>query len=93
MSDTLTSRLQQTRLMVVEVDRPRGHLRVRGEACRDLSCHTHTVVILDDGRESDLDALHPGDIVRNDMRPDDGHLVARVVVLRRVWESLASPEH
>ena len=79
--------------MVVEVDRDRGRLRVKGESCSDLSCHAQTVVVTEDGRVAGVDALYPGDIVRIETgTADDGAAVARVVVLRRVWESIASPE-
>ena len=90
MSGSLTDRLQQTRLMVVDVDRERARLRVRGEGCSDLSCHTRTIVITEDGREAGVDALYPGDIIRIETDADDA--AVRIVVLRRVWEGIASPE-
>jgi hypothetical protein len=77
--------------MVVEVDRDHGRLRVKGTGCRDLSCHTHAVVVTEDGRLAGVETLKPGDIVRVE-RDGDGETVARVVVLRRVWEGIASPE-
>ena len=92
MSDSLTDRLQQQRLMVVAVDRERRLLRVKGEACRDLACHAQIVVITEDGVQADIEALYPGDIVRIDTQLDDGLPVERIVVLRRVWEGIASPE-
>ena len=92
MSDSLTDQLQQQRLMVVAVDRDRGLLRVKGEACRDLACHVHTVVITEDGVHADVDALYPGDIVRIDTQLGEGLPVEKIVVLRRVWEGIASPE-
>ena len=93
MNDSITARLQHTRLMVVEVDRDQGRLRVKGEACSDLSCHAQTVVVTEDGGVAGIDALYPGDIVRiESAETDSGAPVARVVVLRRVWESIASPE-
>ena len=93
MTASLTDRLQQSRLMIVEVDREGGRLRVRGAACSDLSCHARTVVVTEDGSLAGVDALNPGDIVRieEDAR-EGGVTVARVVVLRRVWERIASPE-
>ena len=91
MSDSLTDRLQQTRLIVVDVDRERGRLRVRSDGCTDLSCHTHTIVITENGEAAGVDALYPGDIVRIES-DDDGEGAARIVVLRRVWEGIASPE-
>jgi hypothetical protein len=79
--------------MVVEVDRERGRLRVRGEACSDLACHAQTVVVTEQGGLADVGALYPGDIVRLETAgEDDSSAVTRVVVLRRVWEGNASPE-
>jgi hypothetical protein len=77
----------------VEVDRQRGRLRVKGAICRDLSCHARTIVVTEDGTLAGVDALYPGDIVRiEEDVADGGAPVARVVVLRRVWERIASPE-
>lgn len=89
MTQSLTDWLQQSRVMVVEVNRQQGRLRVRGETCSDLSCHEQTVVITEEGVEAPVDALNPGDIVRIEA---GGPGVARIVVLRRVWEQIASPE-
>ena len=92
MSDSLTERLQRTRLMVVEIDREHGRLRLKGEACSDLSCHARTVVVTDEGTIAGVDALYPGDIVRVEDTEEGGAPVTKVVVLRRVWEGTASPE-
>jgi hypothetical protein len=89
---SVTDRLQQTRWMVVEVDREQGRLRVKGEACTDLSCHAGTIVVAEDGRRSDLSSLYPGDIVRIEEQVDAGLPVMTIVVLRRVWEGISSPE-
>jgi flagella basal body P-ring formation protein FlgA len=89
MTQSLTDWLQQSRVMVVEVNREQGRLRVRGETCSDLSCHEQTVVITEDGVAAPVEALNPGDIVRIE---EGGPGVARIVVLRRVWEQIASPE-
>jgi hypothetical protein len=86
---SLTERLQQSRLLVVAVDRDQGRVRVKGDACADLSCREDTVVVTDEGATAGLDALNPGDIVKVESaagRPQ------RIVVVRRVWEELASPE-
>jgi len=92
-TDSITDRLQQRRLMIVEVDRERGRLRVKGAACSDLSCHARTVVVAEDGSLAGVDTLNPGDIVRiEEDVVEGGVMVARVVVLRRVWERIASPE-
>ena len=90
MTQGFTEWLQQSRVMVVEVDRDHGRLRVKGEACSDLSCHERTVVVTEEGNEAPLDTLNPGDVVRID--GDSTAEVARIVVLRRVWEQIASPE-
>jgi flagella basal body P-ring formation protein FlgA len=89
MTQTLTDWLQQSRVMVVEVDRQQGRLRVKGETCSDLSCHEQTLVIDEDGVEAPVDTLNPGDIVRIEAGAAG---VARIAVLRRVWEQIASPE-
>lgn len=91
MTQSLTDQLQQTRLTVVHVDASKGQLRVRGEAdvCSNLSCHEKTVVVTDEGTHRDLAALNAGDIIKVESvagRPD------RIVVVRRVWEEIASPE-
>jgi hypothetical protein len=90
---SLTDWLQQSRLVVVAVDRAQGRLRVKGEACSDLVCQAHTVVVTDDGSLAGVDALYPGDVVRLESDAgDDGTIVTKVIVLRRVWEQIASPE-
>ena len=90
MVHSLTEWLQQSRFVVVQVDTSAGRLRVRGEAeaCTDLSCADHTVVVTDDGAAG-LETLNPGDIIKVEPtveRPE------RVIVVRRVWEEIASPE-
>jgi hypothetical protein len=89
MTQSLTDWLQQSRLTVVMVDPERSRLRVKGEGCSDLACHEHTVVVTEEGLEAPLGALNPGDVVRLD-EVDGG--VSRIVVLRRAWEQIASPE-
>ena len=89
MAQSFTDWLQQSRLTVVAVDPVQHRLRVKGESCSDLSCHERTVVITEDGVEAPLAALNPGDVVRID---ETGRGVAKIVVLRRVWEQIASPE-
>ena len=89
MTQGFTEWLQQSRVTVVAVDPQQHRLRVKGEGCSDLSCHERTVVITEDGFEAPLDSLNPGDVVRID---EAGHAIAKIVVLRRVWEQIASPE-
>jgi hypothetical protein len=91
MSQSLTDWLQQSRFVVVAIDPARRSLRIKGEAemCTDLSCTERTLVISDDGAGPDLSALNAGDIVKIEEasgRPE------RIVVVRRVWEELTTPE-
>jgi hypothetical protein len=91
MSQSLTDWLQQSRLVVVGVDLERRRVRVKSEAdaCTDVTCPERTLVVTEDGTGEDLAAINPGDIVRIDEtagRPE------RIVVVRRVWEELTSPE-
>ena len=91
MSRSLTDWLQQSRLVVVGVDPEQRRVRVKteAEACTDLSCSERTLVVTDEGTGGDLAALNPGDIVKIEEasgRPE------RIVVVRRVWEELTSPE-
>ena len=90
MAQGLTEWLQKTRLTVVEVDRAKGRLRVRGEAdaCSDLSCGEQTLVVTDDGTGG-LETLNPGDIIK--VEPAAGR-ANRIVVVRRAWDEIASPE-
>ena len=74
------------------VDREHGRLRVKVKL-HDLSCHAQMIVQTEDGTIAGVDALYPGDIVRVETDiAAEGTPVAKVVVLRRVWESIASPE-
>jgi hypothetical protein len=92
MTQSLTDWLQQNRLVVVSVDPASRRVRLKGEAgvCTDVACAEQTVVVTDDTTAGALDALNAGDIVRL-----DGGTPAqpqRIVVVRRVWEELTSPE-
>jgi hypothetical protein len=91
MAQNLSELIQQSRMVVVEVDKSRGRLRVRGaaDACTDLSCSEQALVVTDEKAEADLDLLNPGDIVK--IEPGVGS-VERIVVVRRAWEEIASPE-
>lgn len=91
MTESLTDWLQKSRLTVVEVDSRQQRLRVKGDApaCTDLSCSRETVVVTDESASEDLSALNVGDIVKVDTIGDRAH---RIVVVRRVWEELSSPE-
>ncbi|OLB05243.1 MAG: hypothetical protein DMD98_03845 [Candidatus Rokuibacteriota bacterium] len=91
MTQSLTDELQRSRLVVVEVKRAEGRLRVRGEAdvCTELSCSAHIIVVTDEDARAGLDALNPGDIIK--IEPTGGR-PERIVVLRRAWDELASPE-
>jgi hypothetical protein len=90
MSQSLTDRLQQSRFIVVGIDKQRGHIRVKshGDACTDVACGESALVLSEEG-PAGLETLNPGDIIRLDQqtgRPD------RIVVVRRVWDELTSPE-
>jgi hypothetical protein len=91
MSQSLTDWLQQSRFVVVAVDPARRSVRVKGQAemCTDISCSERTLVVSDEGTGPDLTALNAGDIVKIEEksgRPE------RIVVVRRVWEELTTPE-
>lgn len=92
MTLSLTDWLQQNRLIVVSVNPSTRRVRLKGvgDVCTDVSCAEQTVVVTDDAAAAGLDALNAGDIVRLDggtpARPE------RIVVVRRVWEELTSPE-
>jgi hypothetical protein len=88
---SFTESLKKDRHIIVSVDISRGTVRVKGvaDACTDLSCSEDMLVVSDEGTRADLALLNAGDIVRlegPDGRPD------RIVVVRRVWDELSSPE-
>jgi hypothetical protein len=91
MAQSWTDSLQQNRLIVVSVDQGSGHVRVKGhgDACSDLSCSEQTLVVSDEGTSTDLQKLNPGDIVKVEGTPGTAQ---RIVVVRRVWDELTSPE-
>jgi uncharacterized protein YijF (DUF1287 family) len=91
MAQSLTDALQHGRLIVVAVDKPNARIRVKSEAdmCTDLSCHDQTLIVTDEGKGSDLDVINEGDIVTLRASGDRAH---EIVVVRRVWEELSSPE-
>jgi hypothetical protein len=89
---SLTDSMQQDRHIVVAVDAARNTVRIKGlaDACTDLSCSEETLVVSDDkGSRADLTALNAGDIVK--LEGPVGRPV-RIVVVRRVWDELSSPE-
>jgi hypothetical protein len=91
MVQSLTDWLKQSRLIVVAVEADKGRVRVKsdGEACSDLACGERALVVSDEDPTGTLDSLNPGDIVKVERaagKPD------RIVVVRRVWEELTSPE-
>ena len=91
MAPSLSDSLQHSRLTVVEVDKIRGRLRVRGpaDACTDLACSDQAVVVAEGEMRADLALVNPGDIIK--IEPAAGP-AERIVVLRRAWEEIASPE-
>jgi hypothetical protein len=89
---SLTDSIQQNRHIIVAVDVTRKTVRVKGDAdaCTDLSCSEQTLVVSDDaGVSADLTALNAGDIVRLEGPAGQPR---RIVVVRRVWDELSSPE-
>jgi hypothetical protein len=91
MSQTLTEWLRDSRLVVVDVQRDLGRVRVRSAAggCSDLTCGAQAVVVDETGASGSLDTLNPGDVIK--ISPEAGE-PDRLVVVRRVWEELTSPE-
>ena len=91
MVQSLTDALQQGRLIVVAVDKNSGRVRVKSDTdmCSDLYCHEQTLIVTDEGKGSDLDTLNPGDIVK---LKTTGDRALEIVVVRRVWDELSSPE-
>jgi hypothetical protein len=90
MTQSITEWLQHSRLVVVAVDADAGRVRLRSEAavCSDLDCGAETVVTTEDGA-ADLRAINAGDIVKVQERA--GRL-QHIVVVRRAWDELTSPE-
>lgn len=91
MAESITERLQSNRWLVVEVLKEAGRIRVKGasDSCRDVSCGADAIVEAHEGPGGGLEALNPGDIIR--MESDPGN-AQRIVVVRRAWEELTSPE-
>ena len=91
MAQSLSELIQESRLMVVEVDKGRGLLRVKNaaDACSDLSCSKQVLVVTEVEARADLGILNPGDIVK--VEPATGP-AQKIVVVRRAWEEIASPE-
>jgi hypothetical protein len=77
-------------VIVVAVDPVLRRVRVRGDGdtCSDLACADTTLVMTEDG-PAGLETLNAGDIIR--VQPAPG-ATQRIVVVRRVWEELTSPE-
>ena len=90
MTQSITDWLQQNRLVVVSVDPLAGRVRLKSEEaiCTDLRCGEETVITTEDGA-ADLNAINAGDIVKVE---GSGGRAKRIVVVRRVWDELTSPE-
>ncbi|MBI1736102.1 MAG: hypothetical protein HYR51_13080 [Candidatus Rokubacteria bacterium] len=89
MAQRLTDWLQQSRLTVVAVDTEHRRVRLKdvADACSDVACGEATVVLTEDGA-GDLSCLNPGDIVR----VEGAASAPRIVIVRRIWDELTSPE-
>ena len=90
MAQSLTDLIQTSRLTVVAVDKDAGRLRVRDDAemCTDLSCQG-SLVVTDEESRADLGLINPGDIIKVESkagRPE------KIVVVRRAWNEIGSPE-
>ncbi len=90
MAQSLTDFLQASRLTVVDVNKDAGRIRVRDAAdmCTDLTCQG-TLVVTEEEQKTDLGLLNPGDIIK--VEAQDGR-AQKIVVLRRAWDEIASPE-
>jgi hypothetical protein len=88
---SLSDQLQRERLIVVEVMKEAGSIRVRNaaESCTEVTCGCEAIVEASEGPTGGLEALCPGDIIRME---SDQESPRRIVVVRRVWEELTSPE-
>jgi hypothetical protein len=91
MVQSLTDWLQHSRLIVVATEKSTGLVRVRGEGevCTDLSCEERTVVASEEDPAGSLESLNPGDVIKLEGATGQPQ---RIVVVRRVWEELTSPE-
>lgn len=90
MSQSLTQWLQHSRLTVIAVDAASRRIRLKdvADACTDVACGEATVVMTEDGA-GDLTSLNAGDIVRVEGAATEA---PRIVVVRRIWDELTSPE-
>lgn len=90
MAQSLTDWLQQSRLTVVSVDTVHRRVRLKdmADACSDVTCGEATVVLTEDGA-GDLTSLNAGDIVRIE---GAASRAPRIVIVRRIWDELTSPE-
>lgn len=87
----LTSAVQTGRLIVLKVDEPGHRLVSLSGVGRVLvtDAGKDTVVVTGDGKGASLGSVKPGDVVR--VEPTSG-FSRRIVVLRRGWQELESPE-
>ncbi|MBI2371332.1 MAG: hypothetical protein HYV08_14070 [Deltaproteobacteria bacterium] len=93
--DGLTAELLRSRATVVEVGSEAGTLQLQEAdgACRSLRCHPQVEVLGEEGEPLDLQALHPGDVVKVEAAPGGPEQgVRRITVLRRFWTEWGSPE-
>jgi hypothetical protein len=91
MAHSLTEWAQASRLTVVEVLKETGLVRVKdaSDACTELSCGEGTLVVTDDELGEGLAAIGPGDVIKVDHGPEGAR---RIVVVRRSWDEIGSPE-
>ena len=91
MAQSFTESLLKNRMIVVAVDHTSRHVRVKeaSEVCTDLTCSGETLIVSDEGSSTDLQTLNPGDIVKLEGKTGSPQ---RIVVVRRAWDELTSPE-
>ena len=91
MAQSYTDSLRLNRMIVVAVDRESGRVRVKeaSDACTELTCSGETLIVSDEGASPDLQTLNPGDVVKLEGKTGSPR---RIVVVRRAWDELTSPE-
>ena len=90
-AQNMTESLQTDRMTVVEVNKAAGRIVCLNGEPRIVAHEVHNgaLVVADDGQRADLGFLNVGDVIKAEIR--DGR-IHKIVVLRRAWAELASPE-
>ncbi len=91
--EEFTEALQKSRAMIVGVNGSQVILKGDDDVCSTLSCHEETRVVTEEGESRDLGQLLPGDIVKVETGEHGGQSApSKIVVLRRAWREIESPE-